>query len=160
MRNILFNKRTRNPILCCERCRGFTLIELLLVISIIGILAGIAVPLFLGERTKALQAEANTNLQALRLVLEQYYAENACYYKSGANCANSTLTLAGITSAFPGFKPGDAASLKFDYKLVVAGTPSATTFTATAKGKSGAIKDTKFCINQNNEMSGGSGCTW
>lgn len=40
-------------IIACNKYRAFTLIELLIVIAIIGILAGIAVPMLLGQREKA-----------------------------------------------------------------------------------------------------------
>lgn len=48
-----------------SRDAGFTLVEMLVVIVVIAILAGIAVPLFLGQRAKAHDAAAKADLRTL-----------------------------------------------------------------------------------------------
>ncbi len=55
--------------------KGFTLIELMIVVAIIGILAAIAIPNFLTYQCKAKQSEAKSNLGAIRVSQEAYFAE-------------------------------------------------------------------------------------
>ena len=146
--------------------KGFTLVELLIVVVVIGILAGIAVPMYLGQRTKSMQSEATANLQALRLLEEQYFAENACYYATGgppAACTNASFSgLAAVQGFLTKFNPGLDTSLKFTYclKTVTVSGNVAAGFLAVATGKSGTpVSGTKFCIDQNNNMNAGAACT-
>ena len=64
--------------------RGFTLIELLVVMLIIGILAGIALPAFLNQRTKAQDAHAKTAVRIARETLETYHTEDQSYNATAA----------------------------------------------------------------------------
>lgn len=136
--------------------KGITLIEMLIVVAIIGILAIIAIPTYTGQQKRAARTEAYSNLQTLRLLEEQYYAENGCYYRTGATpvCTDATISgVANIQAAtfLPGFKPGDAASLNFTYSITTTtGTSAASSFTATATGQSSRVAGDTFTIDQNN----------
>lgn len=58
---------------------GFSLIELLVVIIIMGILAGIAVPIFLNQRARAHDASAKADLRNLANFEEIYFVDYGGY---------------------------------------------------------------------------------
>lgn len=135
--------------------RGFSLIELLVVISIIAILATIAVPIFLGQRTKAMTTEAKANLEALRLLQVQYQSERGEYAPAGDNVdgTRDLDSLSAIRAQLPGFKPGDEQNLNFTYKITYTVSSSITnSFIANAVGRSGKpVAGIRLEINQDNE---------
>ena len=102
-----------------EKEEGFTLIELLVVIIIIGILAAIAIPVFLNQRQKGYDAQAKSDLRNMATAEETYLTDNNIY----------TSTMTDLTAA--GFKPSANVSDR-----TAAGTAD-TSYVLTACSQSG-----------------------
>lgn len=69
----------------CGHAAGFTLIELMIVVAIIAILAAIAIPIYSTYVTRSKLTDAQNNLSAYRVQMEQYFQDNR-QYANGTNC--------------------------------------------------------------------------
>lgn len=74
--------------------RGFSLIELLVVMIIIGVLAGIAIPVLLNQRAKARDAATKSDLGTVAKELTSYYVDGESSSVVTGTISGTTLTLA------------------------------------------------------------------
>ena len=114
-----------------ERDEGFTLIELLVVIIIIGILAAIAIPVFLSQRNKGYDSQAKSDARNLATLQETYFNDQN-YYQVGAALAN-------VQSALPDYKKSGGVSAPLAYAY--AESPGVT---KVAAGATTGVK--AFCV--------------
>lgn len=79
--------------------KGFTLIELLIVIMVIAILIGIALPRFRGMQDEGNIAKAKGELRTLQTAVESYYIHNSNAYPAALSSLTSQTPQ--IVSAIP-----------------------------------------------------------
>jgi type IV pilus assembly protein PilA len=114
-----------------EREEGFTLIELLVVIIIIGILAAIAIPVFLNQRNKGYDAGIKADLRNAATAEETYLTDNNAYTKN----VGTDLVGAGFKYSSAGDYSGGTQSIT----IKLDGTNKGYCMTATsASGKTWA----------------------
>ncbi len=126
---MIHNKSKTKPL-------SFTLIELLMVIVIIIILAGIAIPNFAKAKERALTKEAIANLKLIAAAEKVYRMEYSTYYgpEGGIANINDYLKLYFTNEAY------------WDYAITAA---AADTFTATADRQgTGPYSTCIYTINQ------------
>ena len=74
---------------------GFTLIELLVVIIIIGILAAIAIPVFLNQRQKGWDAAIKSDLRNAATAEETWLTDNGAYATTAAQLGSVGFKFSG-----------------------------------------------------------------
>jgi type IV pilus assembly protein PilA len=81
--------------------KGFTLIELLIVIIIIGILAAIAIPMFLNQREKAKDAGVKEGTHAIQIAVQSWAVDHNDVYPANGSVTDSTGALAAELDPWP-----------------------------------------------------------
>lgn len=114
---------------------GFTLIELLVVVTLIGVLAAIAIPSYQEYGRKARRADAKRALMALQLQQEKWRASNIGY----AQTLGPPLSFLNWTTT----------SVDGHYRLAITrAIATAYNMTATPQGKQAGDRCGTFAINQ------------
>ena len=103
-----------------EKDQGFTLIELLVVIVIIGILAAIAIPLFLNQRKKGVDASLKSDLKSAATTVETALVDLPSSAVTAGTVANPAVASAAGSLAGLKVSEGNTVSL-----LASAGTTGA-----------------------------------
>ena len=142
---------------------GFTLIELLVVILIIGILAAIAIPSFLSQKSKATDSSAKELARTAETTAETYATDHGGSYEGMTTkilqeYEPSIQTTAGSNNAYmngEGATTGSATG----YTVAATSTTAGHVFTITRVG--GVI--TRTCLPAGKTGAEGGGCqngTW
>ncbi len=76
--------------------RAFTLIELMIVMAVIAILVGIALPQFRGMQEEGLIAQAKAELMTLKTAVESYYIHTGAYPADSATWQSALITASPI----------------------------------------------------------------
>lgn len=115
-----------------EKDKGFTLVELLVVMIIIGILAAIAIPVFMNQRAKARDTSTKADVSTLGKEIATYYVDGT-----------GTLTVTGT---------GPLSVKSGTTEIASVNISTGTKLTALANGfKAGTDPSTSWCVELTND---------
>jgi len=121
--------------------QGFTLIEVMIVVAIVALLAGLAIPSYNDYVRRGQLPPAFNGLSEYRVKMEQYYQDNRNY--GGSACADGTSGTGWNT--FPTTKDRFTFSCALNTRT---GDSAQQSYTVTAEGVSGRATGHKYTIDQ------------
>jgi prepilin-type N-terminal cleavage/methylation domain-containing protein len=111
---------------------GFTLIELLVVISLIGLLAAIALVSFTGVQKQSRDTQRKSDIRQYQLALENFANKNGGLYpRRNVTVSASTTLCTDLAMTNCPLDPRNTKDSSFDYKYESDGTASDGTAAAT-----------------------------
>jgi type IV pilus assembly protein PilE len=129
-----------------KKSRGFTLIEVMIVVVIIGILVGLAIPRYTRTTVKAKQTEAKLILKQIYTMQQTYREENDSYWMPGEGIVASAET----PEAFAELGIEIMSEARYTYNI--SGTDKTFTATAVARNLDNDETEDRWQIDQDGKL--------
>jgi type IV pilus assembly protein PilA len=141
---------------------GFSLIELLVVVLIIGIIAGIALPMFLDQRKKAMDVSAKSSARNLAAEVEGCFVPQQNFGECDGAGAGDALTADGLRL---GTDPGEvsvsaAGDDWYEVTAVSKATSDGANHTYSIRKELRRVHDRTCVAGSSNDKGACSGGTW
>jgi type IV pilus assembly protein PilE len=135
-----------------KKSLGFSLIELMIVVAIVGILVGVALPAYQDYVKRGNRSEGRAYLMNAAALLERYYSDNNVYATAANTMPPSVATAAGATSETGKYTGSMAVTTPYQTYVITAAQNfndtdcgDLTLTQAGVKGRTGTAMSLKDC---------------